>query len=138
MFCESLRSHTVWLLVVVGSPLFPDCRLYTDSTLTTALFVQYRFVQEDDVRKPKVESWTNFAPCCLRCGRYCSRARCAQYWWQLRETQHRLFLLLEMEFSDGRRMLQRKVGNMSDIPSQCVSMPINPLRATHSNKMAGV
>ena len=90
-FCESLRSHPAWLLVVVGSPLFPDCRLHTDSILTTALFVQCRFVQEDDVRKPKVENWTNFAPCCLCCGRYCRRARCAQFWRQLREVQHRLF-----------------------------------------------
>ena len=136
-FCESLRSHPAWLLVV-GSPLFRDCRLYTDSILTTALYIQCRFVQEDDVRKTKVENWTKFAPCCFCCGRYCSRARCAQFWRQLREMQHRLFLLLEREFSDGHRMLQRKVRNVSDIPSQCVSMPINLLHATNSNKMAGV
>ena len=72
-----------------GSPLFPDCRLYTDSILTTALYGQCRFVQEDDVRKPKVKNWTKFAPCCLCCGRYCGRALCAQFWRQLREMQHR-------------------------------------------------
>ena len=39
--------------------------------------------QEDDLREPKVENWTTFAPCCRSC-RYCGRVRCAQFWRQLR------------------------------------------------------
>ena len=61
----ALALHGCLLLLAVLSSLTAGCT----QILTTALYVQSRFAQEDDVRKPKVENWTTFAPCCFCCGR---------------------------------------------------------------------
>ena len=84
----ALTLHGYMLLLAVLSSLTACCTKIPpdDSIVCTMPLLSGRR------RKPKVENWTDFAPCCLCCGRYCSRARCAHFWRQQREMPHRLFL----------------------------------------------
>ena len=79
-----------------------------------------------------------FAPCCLCCGRNCSRAPLRSVLEAAAEKRSSgSYFSWQGSSATATEMLRRKVGNVSDIPSQCVSMPISLLRATNSNKTDG-
>ena len=126
---KRLRAFTC---MVVGRPLFPDCRLHTVFILPVALQAQCPFEQETTFQSQMRGIRRSLRPCCLCCDLCCSRAHCAQFWRQL---QLRFLALLAREISDRMR---RKVGSVFDIPRQRVSMPTSLLHATNFNKTGGV
>ena len=122
--------------MVVGRPLFPDCRLHTVFILTDRIACAMPLRaggRHSKAKRGKLDKIHALLP--LHRDSYCSRAHCAQFWKQLREAQLRLLLLLAKEFSDRNWRVRRRVGNVSDIPRTCRCRPDSSTRHTPTRRM---